>query len=87
MHKKTFWREPTVKNYQLILDLRTLVSQVKGKHSIARESQSQALQEKAVDIDILGISTNGDREIMQYIRIMSTSPLRIRKWSQFSQLI
>ena len=38
-----------------------------------------------VDIDILVTSRNGDRKIMQSIRIKSRPPSRIRKWNQFSQ--
>ena len=37
------------------------------------------------DIDILATSRNGERGIMQSIRVTSRSPLRIRKWSQLSQ--
>ena len=37
-----------------------------------------------VDIDILGTTRNGDRKIMQSIRITSRPPLRKRKWNQLS---
>ena len=38
-----------------------------------------------VDKDILVTSRNGDRKIMQSIRIMSRPPSRRRKWNQLSQ--
>ena len=38
-----------------------------------------------VDIDILVTSRNGDRKIMQSIRITSRPPSRKRKWNQLSQ--
>ena len=37
------------------------------------------------DIDILVTSRNGDRKIMQSIRITSRPPLRTRKWNKLSQ--
>ena len=39
------------------------------------------------DIDILVTSRNGDRKIMQSIRITSRPPLRKRKRNQFSQFL
>ena len=36
--------------------------------------------EETVDIDIFVASRNGDRKIMQSIRIISRPPLRKRKW-------
>ena len=41
-------------------------------------------RKETVDIDILVTSRNGDRKIMQSIR-MSTPPSRKRKWNQLSQ--
>ena len=40
---------------------------------------------ETVDIDILVTSRNGDRKIMQSIRILSSPPLRKGKWDQLSQ--
>ena len=40
------------------------------------------MRKETVDIDILVISRNGDRKIMQSIRITSRSPSRIQKWNQ-----
>ena len=44
--RKSVQKEPTVKRYLLILDLKPLRSQVKGKHSIGREFQSLAVRGK-----------------------------------------
>ena len=42
-------------------------------------------RKEAVDIDILVTSRNGDRKIMQSIRITSRPTSRKRKWNHFSQ--
>ena len=42
-------------------------------------------RKETVDIGILVISRNGDRKIMQSIRITSRPPLRKRKCNQLSQ--
>ena len=42
-------------------------------------------RKETVDIDILVTSSNGDRKIMQSIRITSRPPSSIRKWNQLSQ--
>ena len=44
------------------------------------------LRKTNVDKDILVTSRNGDRKIMQSIRIMSRPAIRIRKRNQLSQL-
>ena len=41
-------------------------------------------RKETVDIDILVTSRNGDRKIMQSIRITSRPPSRKRKWNQRS---
>ena len=38
-------------------------------------------RKKAADVDILVTSRNGDRQIMQSIRITSRAPSRKRKWN------
>ena len=43
------------------------------------------VRKDTVDIDILVISRNGDRKIMQSIRITSRPSSRKRKWNQLSQ--
>ena len=40
---------------------------------------------ETVDIDTLVTSRNGDRKIMQSIRIAYTPTSRIRKWNQLKQ--
>ena len=51
-----------------------------------RISEFSRARKETADIDILVTSRNGDRKIMQSIRITSRPPLRKRKWNQFSQL-
>ena len=46
---------------------------------------SSCTSKETVDIDILVKPRNGNRKIMQSIRITSRSPSKIRKWNQFSQ--
>ena len=50
-----------------------------------RIPEFSCVRKETVDIDILVTSRNGDRKIMQSIRIMSRPSLRKRKWNQFSQ--
>ena len=50
-----------------------------------RISDSSCARKETADIAILVTSRNGDKKIMQSIRITSRLPSRIRKWSQFSQ--
>ena len=50
-----------------------------------RISEVSHVRKETVDIDILVTSRNGDRKIMQSIRITSRPPSRKRKWNQLSQ--
>ena len=50
-----------------------------------RIPESSCAKKETVDIDILVTSRNGDRKIMQSIRITSRPPSRKRKWNQLSQ--
>ena len=50
-----------------------------------RISESSCARKETVDIDILLTSRNGDRKIMESIRITSRTNLRKRKWNQLSQ--
>ena len=50
-----------------------------------RISEFSHARKETVDIDILVTSRNGDREIMQPIRIMSRPSSRKTKWNQLSQ--
>ena len=47
--------------------------------------ESSCARKETVDIDIPVASRNGDRKIMQSIRITSRPPLRKRKWNQLNQ--
>ena len=42
-------------------------------------------RKETVDIDILVTPRNGDRKIMQSIRIATRPPLRKRNWNKLSQ--
>ena len=50
-----------------------------------RIPESICARKETVDIDILVTSRNGDRKIMQSIRITSKAPARKRKWNQLNQ--
>ena len=50
-----------------------------------RIPESSCAMKEIVDIDILVTSRNGDRKIMQTIRILIRPPSRKRKWNQWSQ--
>ena len=47
--------------------------------------QSSCEREETVDVDILETSRNGDRKIMESIRVMTRPTLRKRKWNKLSQ--
>ena len=57
------------------------------KKAFYRETipESSCARKEPVDLGILSKSRNGDRKIMQSIRIKSRPPSRIRKWNQLSQ--
>ena len=61
-----------------------IIGQRKAFYS-QRIPESSCVRNETVDIDILATSRNGDRKIMQSIRITSRPPLRKRKWNQLSQ--
>ena len=50
-----------------------------------RIPESSCARKKIVDIDILETSRNGDRKIMQSIKITSRPPSKKTKWKQLSQ--
>ena len=50
-----------------------------------RIPESSCARKETVDIDIRVTFRNGDRKIMQSIRIIIRPPLRKRKWNQLSQ--
>ena len=74
-----------VKRCLLILVLKPFRSQAKGKHSISKEFQSLAVQGKKLLTQTFVTLRNGDRKIMQSIRIMNRPSSRIRKWNQLHQ--
>ena len=49
-----------------------------------RIPESSCARKETVDIDILVTSSNGDRKIMQSIRILSRPTSSKRKWNQLS---
>ena len=50
-----------------------------------RIPESSCKRKETVDIEILVTTRNGDRKIMQSIRITSRPTSRKRKWNQLSQ--
>ena len=50
-----------------------------------RMPEFSCARKKTVDIHNLVTSRDGDRKIMQSIRITNRPSLRIRKWNKFSQ--
>ena len=50
-----------------------------------RIPESRCARKETVDIDIIVTSRNGDRKIMQSVRLTSRPPSRKRKWNQLSQ--
>ena len=50
-----------------------------------RIPESSCARKETVDIDIIVTSRNGDKKIMQSIRITNRPPMRIRKQNQLSQ--
>ena len=59
-----------------------IIGQGKAFH---RQRMFSHARKETVDIEILVTSRNGDRKIMQSIRITSRPPWRKKKWNQFSQ--
>ena len=49
--------------------------------------KSSCARKETVDIDILVTSRNGDRKIMQSIRITSRLASRKKKWNQFEPVL
>ena len=50
-----------------------------------RIAESSCARKETVNVDILVTSRNGDRKIMQSIRVTSRAPSRKSKWKQLSQ--
>ena len=79
-HKK---KEPAVKTCMVILAI-SIIGQKKALYR-QRIPVSKCARKETVDIDILVTSADGDRKVMQSIRITSRLPSRIRNWNQLSQ--
>ena len=70
----------------LILDLKPSRSLVKKKALYRqRIAESTCVRKETVDRDIFVTSRNGDRKIIQSIRISSGPPSRIRKWNKLNR--
>ena len=70
------------------LNSRLKATKIKGQRKAfcrQRIPESDSARKETVDIGILVTSRNGDRKIMQSVRITGRPPLRIRKWNQLSQ--
>ena len=61
-----------------------IIAQMKAFYR-QRIPESSCVRKETADIDILVTSRNGNRKIMQSIRIMSKSPSIKRKWNQLSK--
>ena len=78
------------KNLQLKMSVNSglkaisIIGQRKPFHR-QRIPESSCPRKETVDIDILVTYRNGDRKILQSIRIVSRPPSRIRKWNQLNQ--
>ena len=83
-HRKSVWKEPIVKRFMLTLRLNAIyiIGQRKAFYR-QRTAESSCVRKRTVGI--LVTSKNGDRKIMQSMRIMRRPPSRIRKWNQLSQ--
>ena len=84
-YRKSVWKEPIVERCLFILDLQSVISLVKGKYSVGRKFQGLAVRGKKLLTDILVTSRDGDKKIMESIRMASRPPQTIRKWRQLSQ--
>ena len=76
------------KNLQLSVNSKLKATKIIGQRKAfyrQRIPESSCARKETVGIDILVTSRNGDRKIMQSIRITSSSPSRIRKRNQLSQ--
>ena len=87
-YKNSAQKEPTDKRCLKMLDLKAIqiIGQMKAFYR-QRTPEHRCARNEAVDIDILVKSRNGDRKIMESIRITSRPRSRIRKWNQLGQVI
>ena len=64
---------------------RLKATKIVGQRKIFYKQRIPVSRKETVDIVILVTSWNGDRKIMQSIRVTSRPPWRQRKWNQLSQ--
>ena len=64
---------------------RLKATKIVGQRKIFYKQIIPVSRKETVDIVILVASWNGDRKIMQSIRVTSKPSSRISKWNQFSQ--
>ena len=85
-YRKFVWKEPTVKSFLLTVTLNVIyiIGQRKAFYR-QRIAESSRVRKETVELDILVTSKNGDRKIIQSMKIMSRAPSIIRKWNQMSQ--
>ena len=69
--------------HKLSLKATKIIGQTK---TFYRQRIENSIDKETVNTDILATSRNGDRKILQSIRIRSRPPSRKRKWHQLSQL-
>ena len=65
-------------------DTKMIIGQMKA-FCRQRIPESTCARRETIDIDILETSRNGDKKIIQSIRITTRPPSRKRKWNQLSQ--
>ena len=85
-YRESVQKEPTVKMCLIILDLKAV--QIIGQGEVfyrQRFSASNCAKKETVGIGILLTSRDGDRKIMQSIRVTNRPNLGIRKRNHFSQ--
>ena len=82
-HTKSVWKEKISVNSRLKAN--KIIGQRKACYRKRISECSYARKETVRNIDILAPSKNGQRKIMQSIRITSRPPSRKRKWNQLSK--
>ena len=78
----------TIYNSKMSVNSRLKATKIIGQRKTfyrQRITESSCVKKETVDIDILVTSRNGDKKIMQSIRITSRPTSRKRKWNQLGQ--
>ena len=83
--RKSVQKEPTVKSCLLNLDWLKATNAIGQRKAFYRQRipHSSCARKDTIEFDIHVTSKNGDRKIMQSIRITRRPPSRIRKLNQF----